>query len=139
MFQAAADVPATPHHGCYTFRFFGTERLRGRIQILSGRGFSLTAIHLISPEEIDPQTHLENTLAGGDWLVEDAETGETKAVTINAETLAQYQAQQQTFCETLRRFCIDQGINYAQLKSDTPIESFILRELHRAGVIQRNQ
>ena len=108
-------------------------------KLLSGRGFSLTAIHLISPEEMDPQAHLENTLAGGDWLVEDAETGETKAVTINAETLAQYQNQQQTFCETLQRFCTDQGINYAQLKSDTPIESFILQELHKAGFIQRNR
>ena len=56
-------------------------------KLLSGRGFSITAIHLISPEETDPQIHLENTSTGGDWLVEDAETGETKAVTINAETL----------------------------------------------------
>ena len=108
-------------------------------KLLSGRGFSITAIHLISPEEMYPQTHLESTIAGDDWLVEDAETGETKAVTINAETLAQYQAQQQTFCETLQRFCTDQAINYAQLKSDTPVESFILQELHKAGFIQRNR
>ena len=108
-------------------------------KLLSGRGFSLTAIHLISPEEIDPQTHLENTSTGADWLVEDAETGETKPITINAETLAQYRDQQQAFSNNLQRFCTDQGINYAQLKSNTPIESFILQELHRVGFIQRNQ
>ena len=106
---------------------------------LTGRGFSLTAIHLVSPEEIDPQTHLANATTGNDWLVEDVETGETKAIAINAETLTQYQAQQQAFCDDLQRFCIDQGIGYAQLKSNTPVEPFVLQDLHRTGLIQRNQ
>jgi len=106
-------------------------------KLLTGRGFSLTAIHLTSPEEINPQVYLENTPTGRDWLVEDAETGETRAITINPETLSQYQNQQQTFCETLQRFCTDQGIGYAQLQSDMPVEPFILQELHRAGFIQR--
>ena len=108
-------------------------------KLLTGRGFSITAIHVITPEEMDPQIHVENTPTGVDWLVEDAETGETKAVTINAETLAQYQDQQQAFCNNLQRFCTDQGIGYAQLKSDTAIEPFILQELHRIGFIQRNR
>ncbi|MDE0326946.1 MAG: DUF58 domain-containing protein [Candidatus Poribacteria bacterium] len=108
-------------------------------KLLTGRGFSPFAIHLVSPEEITPQAYLESVTVGRDWLVEDAETGETKAITINAETLAQYQNQQQTFCNTLQRFCTDQGIGYAQLKSDMPIEPFILQELHKAGFVQRNR
>jgi hypothetical protein len=108
-------------------------------KLLMGRGFSPIAIHLMSPEEINPQVYLEGTSTGGDWQVEDAETGETKAITINAETLAQYQSQQQTFCDTLQRFCTDRGIGYAQLKSDMPIEPFILQELHRTGFVQRNR
>ena len=103
---------------------------------LVGRGFSLTAIHLMSPEEMNPQIYLGSGPTGTDWLVEDAETGETRAITINPETLSQYQNQQQTFCATLQRFCTDQGVGYAQLKSDMPIESFILHELHRTGLIQ---
>ena len=71
--------------------------------------------------------------------MEDAETGETKAITINAEILTQYQTQQQAFCDNLQRFCTDQGIGYAQLKTDTPIETFVLEELHRTGLIQRNR
>lgn len=106
-------------------------------KLITGRGFSLAAIHLMSPEEMDPQVYFEDPLTGGDWLVEDAETGETRAITINPETLSQYQSQQQTFCDTLQRFCIDQGVGYAHLKSDMPIEPFILQELHRAGFIQR--
>ncbi|MCY3550042.1 MAG: DUF58 domain-containing protein [Candidatus Poribacteria bacterium] len=108
-------------------------------KLLTGRGFSPFAIHLVSLEEITPQAYLESGTVGRDWLVEDAETGETKAITINAETLAQYQNQQQTFCNTLQRFCTNQGIGYAQLKSDMPIEPFILQELHKAGFVQRNR
>ncbi|MCE2412690.1 DUF58 domain-containing protein [Candidatus Poribacteria bacterium] len=104
--------------------------------LLAGRGFSLTAIHLMSPEEMNPQM-LENGSTGGDWLVEDAETGVTRPITINPETLSQYQNQQQTFCDTLQRFCTDQGVGYTQLKGDMPIEPFILQELHRTGLIQR--
>ena len=119
--------------------FLDPDSYAAGLKLLTGRGFSLTAIHLVSPEELDPQAHLENTATGGDWLVEDAETGETKAIAINVETLIQYQAQQQSFCDDLQRFCIDQGIGYAQLKSNTSIESFVLQELHRTGLIQRNR
>ncbi len=109
------------------------------LKLLSGRGFTITAIHVVSPEETDPQIHLENTSTDSDWLVEDVETGETKAVTINAETLAQYRNQQQVFCENLQRFCADRGVCYTQLRSDIPIESFVLQELHSAGFIRRNR
>ena len=106
---------------------------------LIGRGFLLTAIHLVSQDEIDPQAHMQNTAIGSDWLVEDAETGETRAITINAEILTQYQTQQQAFCSDLQRFCIDQGVGYAQLISNTSIEDFVLQELPRTGLIQRNR
>ena len=119
--------------------FLDPDSYTAGFKSLIGRGFLLTAIHLVSQEEIDPQAHMQNTAMGSDWLVEDAETGETKAITINAEILTQYQAQQQAFCSDLQRFCSDQGIGYAQLKSNTPIEPFVLQELHRTGLIQRNR
>lgn len=102
-------------------------------KLLAGHGFSLTAIHLISPEEINP----ESGETGPDRLVTDAETGETRAVTLNPETRAQYQHQQQAFCDALQCFFRDQGVGYAHLKTDLPIEPFILQELHKTSLIQR--
>ena len=119
--------------------FLDPDSYAAGFKSLTGRGFSLTAIQLVSPEEINPQAHLENTVTGSDWLVEDAETGETKAITINAEILTQYRDQQQSFCDNLQGFCIDQNIGYAQLKTDTPIEPFVLQELYKTGLIQRNR
>ncbi len=109
------------------------------LKFLRGHGFSLTAIQMITPEEINPQADLENAAAGNNWLIEDAETGETKAITMNAEILAHYQAQQQVFCDSLQRFCIDHGILYAQLGVNTLIEDFVLQDLYRAGLIQRKR
>ena len=112
--------------------FLDPEGYTTGFKLLAGRGFSLTAIHLMSPEEIEPPPP-------GDWQLEDAETGETKAITINEETLAQYRNQHQAFCDNLQRFCTTQGIGYARMKSDTPVEPFILQELHKAGFIQRKR
>ena len=119
--------------------FLDPDSYAADFKSLLGRGFLITAIHLVSQEEINPQAHMENAATGSDWLVEDAETGETRAITFNAEILTQYQAQQQTFCADLQRFCIDQGIGYAQLKNNNPIEPFVLQELHGIGLIHRNR
>ena len=89
--------------------FLDPDRYTAGFKSLLGRGFSITVIHLVSQEEIDPQAHMGGMATGSDWLVKDAETGETRAITINAEILTQYQAQQQSFWDDLQRFCIDQG------------------------------
>jgi len=109
------------------------------LKLLAVRGFSLTAIHIIAPEELDPQIGSENNPTSSDWLVEDAETSETKAVAINSETYAQYQNRQATFCNDLQRFCSNHAIGYGQFKTDTSVETFILQELHKSGLIQRRR
>ncbi len=112
-------------------------------KLLAGRGFSLTAIHLMSSEETEPiQTGMAKDKAspyGHQWQLEDAETGETKAITMNEETLAQYQHQHKTFCANLQRFCAEQGIGYARLNSENPIEPFVLQELHQTGFLQKRR
>ena len=138
--ECLRQLPMYQRHPCAVVilsDFLDPNGYEQGFKLITGRGFSLAAVHLMSPEEIDPQVYLENTPTGGDWLVEDAETGETRAITMNPETLSQYQNQQQTFCDILQRFCTDQGVGYAHLKSDMPIEPFILQELHRTGFIQR--
>lgn len=139
--ECLRQLPMYQRHPCAVVvlsDFLDPSGYEQGFKVLAGRGFSLTAIHLMSPEEVDPQMYVESPSTRGDWLVEDTETGETRAVTINPETLSQYQSQRQTFCDTLQHFCTDQGVGYAQLNSDTPIE-FILQELHRTGLIQRNR
>ena len=136
------QLPTYQRHPCAVVilsDFLDPSGYEQGLKLLAGRGFSVTAIHLMSEAEIDPQTDTSNDSTTSDWLVTDAETGETRAVTINPEMLSQYQKQQHAFRETLQSFCTDRGIGYAQLKSEDPVEPFILQELHKIGLIQRNR
>ena len=142
LMECLRQLPMYQRHPCAVVilsDFLDPSGYEQGFKLLVGRGFSLTAIHLITPEEMNPQVYLENGPTGADWLVADAETRETRAITMNPETLSQYQKQQQTFCDTLQRFCTNQSVGYAQLKSDMPVEPFILHDLHRTGLIQRNR
>ncbi len=100
------------------------------INSLLGRGFVLILIHIQCLEEIDPPPH-------GEWRLEDAETGETKEITINEETIAHYRNRHKVFCEDLRGFCTKRGIGYVCISTDVSFESVILRDMQRAGFIQR--
>ena len=140
--ECLRQLPMYQRHPCTVVLlsdFLDPRGYEQGVKGLTGRGFSLTAIHLMSPEEMHPQIDLENAPTRRDWWIADVETDETRAITINPETLSQYQNQQQTFCDTLKRFCTDQGVGYAQLKSDMPIEPFVLHELRKTGLIQRNR
>ena len=100
------------------------------INSLLGRGFALMLIHIQCPEEIDPPP-------SGEWQLEDAETGETKEITINEETIEHYRNRQKEFCENLQRFCTKQGIPYIRMLTDITVDPVVLQDMQRAGFIQR--
>lgn len=118
--------------------FFAADGYAPGFKLLAGRGFSLMAIQMMSPEETDP-SHISTVTHGNQWQLADAETGETRAITMNEETLAQYRHAHKTFCDDLQRFCAARGIGYARFNCDMPIDSFVLQELHRAGFLQRKR
>ena len=118
--------------------FFAADGYAAGFKLLAGRGFSLMAIQMMSPEETDP-SHTSTVTHGNQWQLADAETGETRAITMNEETLAQYRDAHKTFCDDLQRFCAARGIGYARFNCDMPIDSFVLQELHRAGFLQRKR
>ena len=118
--------------------FFAADGYASGFKLLAGRGFSLMAIQLMSPEETDP-SHTSTVTHGNQWQLEDAETGETRAITMNEETLAQYRHEHKAFCDDLQRFCAKRGIGYARFNCGMPIETFVLQELHRVGFLQRKR
>ncbi len=100
------------------------------IKALLGRGFALTLIHLQCPEEINPPPP-------GEWQLVDAETGVTKEITVNEETIEYYRNRQNDFCTNLHRFCVQRGIGYTRITTDTAMETLILQQLQQIGFIQR--
>jgi len=94
---------------------------------LVARGFQVTAVQILSPEELSPATY-------GDLRLVDAETGGMQEVTFGRYRLKAYQETVQNFCQRLREFCQTRGISYFLAASDTPLEQLLLRQLREAEV-----
>jgi len=91
------------------------------------RGFQVSAVQILSPEEISPTTF-------GDLRLVDAETGFREEVTFGKYRLSAYRRTVQNFCQRLREFCQARGINFFMSSSDTALEKLLLKQLREAEV-----
>lgn len=97
------------------------------LRALIGRGFQVTAIHILAPEELAPTNF-------GDLRLVDAETGQVQEVTFGRYRLAAYQQTVRNYCQRLREFCTARGINYFLASSGTSLDELLLRQLREAEV-----
>jgi uncharacterized protein (DUF58 family) len=102
--------------------FLDAGDFRRQMKLISHRGFDVNLIQVLAPEEISPEL-------GGDLLLVDSETGETREITINERALASYKKTLAGFTESLESFCRASGIGYLMVASDTPLEDLLLRKL----------
>jgi uncharacterized protein (DUF58 family) len=92
------------------------------LRALMERRFDLHVIHLLAPEELRPPL-------GGDLELVDAESGETREVSVDAETLRAYHRELDAFLVRLEGFCRANELSYARIATDTPLEDLLLRRL----------
>ena len=94
---------------------------RGLKALLEHR-FDVHVIHVLAPEEMNP------TLAG-DLRLTDAETGEVRDLTMDAEALRGYRQRLHDFLGRAEAFCRGNEIVYHRVVTDTPVEEMTLRQL----------
>ena len=104
--------------------FLSAEPYRAGFNALQQRGHEVSALHVLSPEEIDPAL-------AGDFQLVDVETGNRRDVTVNATLRKLYRREFETWQSELRGFCRRRQINYALIATDTPLETLILHHLRR--------
>src|SRR5438876_1209918 len=97
------------------------------LNALVGRGFQVSAVQILAPDELNPATY-------GDLRLVDAETGGTQEVTFGRYRLKAYQQTVQNFCQRLREYCQARGINFFTAGSDTELEQLLLKQLRQAEV-----
>jgi uncharacterized protein (DUF58 family) len=97
------------------------------LSALVARGFQVSAVQILAPEEINPATY-------GDLRLVDSETGYKEEVTFGRYRLAAYQRTVQNFCQRLQEFCQARGINFFLAQSDTPLEQLLLKQLREAEI-----
>jgi uncharacterized protein (DUF58 family) len=94
---------------------------------LVARGFQVSVIQVLAPEELSPATF-------GDLRLVDAESGATQEVTFGRFRMKAYQQAVQSYIQRLREYCQTRGINFFSVRSDTPVEDLLLKQLRRAEV-----
>ena len=98
------------------------------LRALMERRFDIHVLHLLSPDEMRP-------VLGGDLELVDAESGEVREVSVDAEVLRSYERQLGTFISGIEGFCRANELNYVRVVSDMPVEDLLLRRL-KGGMLQ---
>jgi uncharacterized protein (DUF58 family) len=94
---------------------------------LVGRGFQVSVVQILAPDELSPSTF-------GDLRLLDAETGAVQEVTFGRYRLSSYQQMVQNFCQRLREFCQGRGVSFFMVSSNTALEYLLLKQLRQAEV-----
>jgi hypothetical protein len=99
------------------------------LDALLARQSDLVVVHVVSPDEAEPRF-------SGEVELLDAETGEVLDVGVSLVTLAAYRARFGTWLAEREAECIARGIRYVRVQTDRPLESVVLDDFRRAGILR---
>ena len=92
------------------------------LRALLERRFDVHLVHLLDPEEMNPEL-------AGELRLLDSETGEMRELTVDGEAVRTYRDRLRQFLEKAEAFCRTQEIGYHRVVTDTPVEEFVLSQL----------
>jgi uncharacterized protein (DUF58 family) len=102
--------------------FLDAGGFRHEMKLLAHRGFDLNLIQVLSPEEVQPEV-------GGDLMLVDSETGESREITANERVVAAYKTALAQYTTSLESFSRANGIGYTMFTADASFEDMLLKNL----------
>jgi uncharacterized protein (DUF58 family) len=99
------------------------------LRAISGRGYEVSVLHVLSPEEIQPEII-------GDLKLLDAETNAEIEITAEYDLIERYRAGLTEWQEEIHRFCSARGMNYVSIPTSLPIEDLLFAWLRRQGILK---
>lgn len=95
---------------------------------LLGAGMDTYVIHILAPEEINPELT-------GDLRLVDVEDGAVQEITVSQPLLQQYHQTVKNFCAGIKDFCAKRGGVYVFSGTDVPFDQLVLNYLRRGGLL----
>jgi uncharacterized protein (DUF58 family) len=99
------------------------------LRALASRGFEVTLLHILAPDEVNPEL-------AGDLKLLDIETGAEVEITADYDLLGRYQDGLAAWREELRRFCGARGMHYVPVETSVPFEELLFALLRQRGVLR---
>jgi uncharacterized protein (DUF58 family) len=105
------------------------EGWSGGLSALASRGFEVTVMHILSPDEMTPPL-------SGDLKLLDVETGSEVEITADYDLLSRYRESLAAWQQEVRGFCGKRGMHYVPVDTSVPFEELFLAVLRRRGVLK---
>ena len=98
------------------------------IRELAATGSELIVLHVLSPEELDPELE-------GDMRLVDVESGDGLDVTVDLATIDDYKARLAAWQEGFAELAGKRAATYVPLSTDVPLADLVFAELRRRRVL----
>ncbi len=108
--------------------FFTDGSIEDGIKYLLYKNQQVVLIHVLSPEELQPEVY-------GQVRLVDGESREGRNMTITPAMLKHYEKKLNSFINEIKAFSSRMGVTYIQVSSEEQIEKIVFEYLTRAGVI----
>lgn len=99
------------------------------LHALSGRGFEVSLVHILSPDEADPQLE-------GDLKLVDVESGLAVEITADYDLLARYRQNFAAWQTGLKDFCLRRGMHYVPLVTTLPLDRLLFAWMRQRGLLR---
>ncbi len=99
------------------------------LRALSSRPFEITLLHILAPQELDPQFD-------GDFRLVDAEGGTAVEISADLDALRRYRENLTSWQAEIESFCSGRGINYFFVDTAISVEDFVLSRMRQRGVLR---
>lgn len=102
---------------------------REGIARLAEQRYEVTLLHILAPQELEPELE-------GDWKLVDSETAAEVEITADPDLLARYRARVKEWQDEWAQFCAARGVAYAPIPTSLPFEELVLSFLRRRGILR---
>jgi uncharacterized protein (DUF58 family) len=99
------------------------------LSALQARGHEVALLHLLAPDELDPQL-------AGDLRLIDVETGHAQEVALDGGMRQAYRRRLTGWRADIQTYCRKRGIRFSALSTDRPWDEVVLYEMRKAGVVK---
>ena len=108
---------------------FSPSGYRDGLAQLQGRGYEVTLLHLLAPEEVEPPL-------AGDLRLIDAETGVSQDVTLDGSLRELYRKRVAAWRSEIETHCLKRGAHYVPILTHTAWDELVLHQLRHRGLIK---
>jgi uncharacterized protein (DUF58 family) len=108
--------------------FFDKGGYENGLRYVAGGRYDLFAVHILSPQEIDPTLQ-------GDLKLRDMEDNDTAEVSITQPLLKRYKANLNAYCLAVKDYVTRRGGTYLFSSTAVPFDTLVLNYLRERGLL----